>query len=166
MKKFLDCKMYNGYILTVNEEWKKPENSETGLEINVELNNNNGRKAIVGLYLDGEISLTITEDENLIIPNTLSEGFSLMTDHGWDPLAIESFKDSITQWAEAVNRKNRIMTLNGGSFPVVGAIIKVSDKNGIEVMKEPDEALKEKLPHILSILKDLLGGDNSDDSNH
>ena len=163
MKKFLDCKMYNGYILTVNEEWKKPENSETGLEINVELNNNNGRKAIVGLYLDGELSLTITEDENLIIPNTLSEGFSLMKDHEWDPLAIESFRDSIAYWAEAVNRKNRIITLNGGSFPVVGAIIKVSDKNGIEVMEEPDEALKEKLPHILSMLKELF---DEDDSNH
>ena len=155
--------MYNGYILTVNEEWKKPENSETGLEINVELNNNNGRKAIVGLYLDGELSLTITEDENLIIPNTLSEGFSLMKDHEWDPLAIESFRDSIAYWAEAVNRKNRIITLNGGSFPVVGAIIKVSDKNGIEVMEEPDEALKEKLPHILSMLKELF---DEDDSNH
>lgn len=166
MKKFLDCKMYNGYILTVNEEWKKPENSETGLEINVELNNNNGRKAIAGLYLDGELSLSISEDEKLIIPDTLGDGFSLMEDHGWDSLAIDSFKESIMHWAGAVNRKNIIMNLNSGSFPVTGAIIKVSKENGIEVMKEPDEALKEKLPDLLSILKDLLGGDNSNDSNH
>ncbi len=166
MKKFLDCKMYNGYILTVNEEWKKPENSEVGLEINVELNNSNGRKATAGLYLDGELSLNITEDEKLIIPNTLGDGFSLMEDHGWDPLAIESFRDSIVYWASAVNRKSKIMNLNGGSFPVAGAIIKVSDENGIEIMKEPDEELKEKLPDLLSILKDLLGGDDKDDSNH
>ena len=158
--------MYNGYILTVNEEWKKPENSETGLEINVELNNSNGRKAIVGLYLNGELSLTITEDENLIIPNTLSEGFSLMKDHEWDPLAIESFRDSITYWAEAVNRKNRIMTLKGGSLPVTGAVIDPVSGSIIKVSsnsEELNEVLKEKLPNILSMLKELF---DEDDSNH
>ena len=166
MKKFLDCKMYNGYILTVNEEWKKPENSETGLEINVELNNNNGRKATAGLYLDGELSLSITEDEKLIIPDTLGDGFSLMKDHGWDSLAIESLKDSIVHWASAVNRKSKIMNLNSGSFPVTGAVIDPASGSIIKVnsnSEELNEVLKEKLPNILSMLKELF---DDDDSNH
>lgn len=105
MAKLLDSKMYNGFILNV-EECDNP-----AIELTIELiDTRSWRDAIASIYPGGKWSfLYSVDEENMKAPDNVEMGWDQMKSIGFDKLALDSFAGAITYWSEAAESKSRMI---------------------------------------------------------